>query len=542
MVRRTRQSRLTPQQWTFDGITTGIVVDANDPQQMGRIRATCVSLGDRLDIPITDVPWCSYASPFAGTTQVGTRGAGSDPAVKSTGPISYGMWAIPKVGAQVLIMCLDGDPQTRIWVGCLPTQFTPHTMPHGRYTYKDPNTDGLPSGANSRPVGPLTGFEGKIQPLSDNFRSAFGEQPAGDHNFEFASRAADFQAAGITDEQVLATLSNVSDDTDESTEVPNSTLIESRQGYQTNRQAPDQFVSEELGTKSKNLDNMVTAIVSPGFHAVSMDDREENCRIRVRTVGGHQIIFDDSNERIYISTAKGENWIEIDEAGNIDIYTSGKLSAHAKEDINFTTDSSFRVYAKKGIQLKSDLEVRVTAEQDVSIKSLQGAGRFRSKNDILIESEEQDVHLNAGIDIYETAGQNIHIKGGNNTTIEAAKEGNYKTGDALRIQSGAKMDLLGGGNITLQSPKVDLNPGSAASAGNADPANQADQNNDFNAFFTNRIPDHEPWARVDTENDNTITPQYTYEEALVGRRRRITGADGKSSTTEEIVRGTNWRR
>ena len=537
MAKTTRQSGLTPQEWAFTGVTTGVVVDTNDPSQMGRLRVVCVSLGDTMNSKISDVPWASYAAPFAGTVQVGTRGPSSEDENKSTGPVSYGLWGIPKVGAQVLIMCLDGDPQTRIWIGCLPAQFAQHTSPHGRYAYTD--NDAFPD-SDSKPIGPLNGFENEIQPLARNFKSAFGKQPSGKHNYEFASRAADFQTTGITQQQVLATLSNARDDGDDDTNVDNSTLKKSRQGYQTNRQSPDQFVPKDLGPR--NLDNMVTSLVSPGFHALSMDDREENSRIRIRSIGGHQVIFDDSNERIYISTAKGENWVEIDEAGNIDIYTSGKLSAHAVEDINFTTDSSFRVYAKKGIQLKSDLEVRITAEEDVSIKSIQGAGRFRSKNDILIESEEQDIHLNAGIDIYGTAGQNIHIKGGNNTTIEAAKDGNYKTGAALRIDSGAKMDLKGGGNITLQAPKVDLNPGSAASAGSADPANQADQNNDFNAFFTNRIPDHEPWARVDTLNDETTDPQFEYNTAEVGKQRRLTGADGKSSTTEEIIRGTNWRR
>ncbi len=104
MPKFTRQSQLTAQQWAFYGVTIGTVVDTNDPQQMGRVRAVCLALNDDSNALIKDIPWASYATPFGGTVQEGTMGRNDNP---SSGPVAYGMWGIPKIGSQVLIMCLD---------------------------------------------------------------------------------------------------------------------------------------------------------------------------------------------------------------------------------------------------------------------------------------------------------------------------------------------------------------------------------------------------------------------------------------------------
>ncbi|MHA2404853.1 MAG: phage baseplate assembly protein V, partial [Candidatus Kariarchaeaceae archaeon] len=129
---KTRTSQIVAQDWEFYGVTIGTVVDTNDPQQMGRVRAQCIALNDPKNGDVDQVPWAMYAAPFAGTVQRGTRG---DENTEVSGPVAYGMWAIPKVGSQVLVMCLDGNPQTRVWVGCLHTELAPHTMPHGRFSY-----------------------------------------------------------------------------------------------------------------------------------------------------------------------------------------------------------------------------------------------------------------------------------------------------------------------------------------------------------------------------------------------------------------------
>ena len=153
----------------FTGVTVGQVVDTNDPQQMGRVRALCPSLGDDPDEEnFEDIPWASYASPFGGSisNSTFTRGPDEESDNETDGHVAYGMWSIPKEGATVLIMCLDGNPLYRVWLGCLYGQSLNHTLPHGRYSH-----DFVGSG---KPDGPFATSDEPIQPLYKNLTEAFG--------------------------------------------------------------------------------------------------------------------------------------------------------------------------------------------------------------------------------------------------------------------------------------------------------------------------------------------------------------------------------
>jgi hypothetical protein len=95
-------------------------------------------------------------------------------------------------------------------------------------------------------------------------------------------------------------------------------------------------------------------------------------------------------------------------------------------------------------------------------------------------------------------------------------------GISVNEDSGGANNTKAGGNIVETGAQIHMNgPGAAgavdATAAAPDPA-----------FFTNRYPQHEPWARTGTKADNTHDPKYPYEDPNVGR--------------EHKVRGTNWRR
>ena len=125
--------------------------------------------------------------------------------------------------------------------------------------------------------------------------------------------------------------------------------------------------------------------------------------------------------------------------------------------------------------------------------------------------------------------------------------------DTLKILTSETANLIAGGNVEIQSQggntniqgaRVNLNSGGAPAE--ADPAEAADPKNEFNAYLTNRIPDHEPWARTDTRNDTTVDPLLDYADQNVGKKRRVTATSGTGDETQSsivnIERGTNWRR
>lgn len=454
--------------------TLGIVADTNDPQQMGRVRVVCPQWGDSWNTELENLPWAMYMSPFGGQVQVGTRGPGVQ---SSDGGVAYGMWAIPKVGSQVVVMCVDGNPMARIAIGCVFDQFTPHTLPHGRFMYDD-HPELQKAGDDAKPYGPYTSAETLIQPLSQNLRRAFGA--VGEKNYEYRTRGADYTVSRVDVSQLPQTYSKVQDDKD-----VNEDGWISTQGYQASRQDP----YGQSSLTDKNYDSMVYSFTSPGFHSFSMDDRQENCRVRFRTTSGHQIIMDDTNERIYIATAQGNNWIELDQEGNIDVFTTNKLNIHASREINMTSDETVRLYGKKGVHIKSD----------------------------------QDIRVQSGTDVHVKVGANLRLSTGASGFVQTGAAFHLQAGSTVNLQSGGSFQTLAGGGYAVDAPSIDMNSGLAGAASAA-----ADQP----AFWTNRVPMHEPWARTMTRTDFTHEPELAYDSKDAGRVER----------GRVIERGAFWRR
>jgi hypothetical protein len=419
---------------TFFGVTLGKVVSTNDPQQMGRLYVLCPELGDPPNMAPEDfesLPLCSYLSPLGGST-MSRYLRGPNDGEQSVGPISYGMWGIPKEGATVAVVCVDGNTNQRLWIGCIYDQFIVNTLPTGRFIV----------GQNGNmPDGPLTSSEQPIQPQYTNFSQAFGSRAG---NFEWRTRGMDYQAAAVTESYVEKSGGRKSDDQSAIINQEDGSTVNVIQGYPETRN----------GTKSASPDSSVYSWTSPGFHSFSMDDRSENSRMKIRTSAGHQIILDDTNERIYISTAKGNNWIEIDEDGSIDIFSTEKISATGRH-INLTAEETIRLYGKKGVHIRTDQDFRVNAN---------------------------NIHMTATTNVFTTSGGTNHTNAG--------------------------------GQIIETGSQIHMNGPTAEKA--------------VAAFYTNRIPQHEPWARTSTKNDNTIEPKYPYNDPKVGR--------------EHKARGKYWRR
>lgn len=473
-----------------DIFAIGTVVDTNDPMQWGRVRIVVQSWGDSWGQPVSGMPWAMYVSPFGGQTTVGTRGAGIQ---QTEGGVSYGMWAIPKVGAQVLVISLDEDHQQRLYLGCVYDAFSTNTMPHGRWMFDDhPELANKPA---AKPYGPYSSSDKLIQPLAGNLKTAFNNKDG----FEWQTRAADYSASRVDVSQLHNTTSNVQDD-----KAISSNGWVSTQGYQTSRLAP----SSTSGDADKNYDPQVYSFTSPGFHSMSMDDRMENCRMRFRTMSGHQILLDDTNERIYIATAKGNNWIELDQAGNIDMFTTNKVSIHAEQDINMTSNKSIRMHAREGIHMHSDKDVRIHASEDIHLQANKNI-RSRSGASTLIQSD-------ANLNITTKASFKLSSAGSTNINAEGS----------LLLTTKALLNVNAGGNILATGAEIHLNGPIAAKAALAVDAAEAP------ALFTNRIPQHEPWARTMTAKDDTHDAELSYDDKNVGRMEQ-----GKP-----IIRGLYWRR
>jgi uncharacterized protein (DUF2345 family) len=504
------------------GITIGEVIDTNDPQQMGRVRAVCPALGDIKNQARKNTPWAMYGSPFAGVNQLTKRGREE---TESEGPVAYGMWAIPKIGSFVLIMCIDGDPNHRVWLGCLPPQFFPHTMPHGRYS--DELIDG-----------PLTSAEKPLQPLHSNMGEAFGSDKT---KFEFLSRGADNQVAYVSAAEIASRVEF------------SKTADDRTKGYTKSRIQPDlNFPS----TEGVNWDSQIYSWTTPGFHALHMDDRAESCRMRFRTTAGNQIILDDTNERIYVSTPKGKTWIEIDESGTVDIYGAQDISIRSDEDINMSAGKTIRMKAAEGIHMISEDEIRMYAKagNGIHIKSGTTMNIDIAASLDVITGDFIQVQTGATLDITTaaatklTSGGNLDVDVTGDTKVSQSGALHLKAGSSVNMESGSSMDILAGAamevsagpSINMNAGTIDLNSGGAAGPATAAAAATPAETS-FDAFEISREPAHEPWARVytdpgaaDLDTGNAPTPEFGYDDANVGK--------GSPARGRTVTRNERWNR
>ena len=390
-------------------LTLGMVVNTDDPLEQGRLQVFCPSLNDNPK-KIQHLPWCAYITPFGGSinNKNYTRGTG-DGTATSEGSIHYGFWGVPELGAHVLVGCIDGDPRRRFWAGCLPEHQETHTQFNGRYDWD--SKDGTPDG-------PLTSSKKPIQPIYDNWTQAFVDRKSR----EWKTRGADYQPAAVTKAGNGAPSKLRGDDY----------LDDTYEGMSKNEK--DAWVREVMGAHGYDWSGFkgagafkssrVFGLSSPGFHSISMDDRPFNSRTKIRSSTGHMILMDDTNERIYIMTNKGNSWLEMDSNGNIDMFSERRVSINAAKDINMTTGGTFRVHADGGIHMYSGHSVD-EYRGSLAVTPKRGEIRLQSEDDIHILSK--NLRQRSIENTYTETGINHYASVGDSSFLDVTRDINVRT-------------------------------------------------------------------------------------------------------------------
>lgn len=460
-------------------ITTGIVVDTNDPMEIGRVRVCCPAWGDDPDpanMNVNNLPWARVMSPFGGFVNQGFRANGTE----IEGETSYGMHSSTKVGAEAVVTLINGDRATRLVTGFVRDDGSANTLPHGRYKVN-----------GSAIEGPFTVDDKPIEPLFSNAKAAFTNAQFADGNphgsFEWVSRGADFSAGAHGAETSRSIQTSHDDDGVERTEADGRTY-KTTQGSSTNRMGDKKEIS---GERDASNDPSTHCWVSPGFHAMSMDDRMGNTRMKFRSSTGHQILLDDTNERIYVSTNQGNCWFEMDSSGNMDVYSGLRLNIFSAKDMNLTTAEDFRVSAKN-IHMKASNEFRLTATADIGVHSnaniRMGAGAS------YYAQAGADIHLNNGAILYVTSGGAHNYSAGAGYFVSAEGAINVTSNASIFHTSTGTQENQSGGNIINTAPMINNNNGQGAAS--AAPAAVAQLAAEQPAKHTTRIPQHEPWPRM----------------------------------------------
>jgi len=313
---------------------------------------------------------------------------------------------------------LNADPTARFYFASTARLHRNRSLPAGRNT--DFNGKLGPFGDDGDEKGNLT----PLQPAYDNLREQFQNKVS----------SSEAQSRGAYERQV-AQAKNDKDGTE---------------GYSTSP------------VDSSYLDPQTYCIVTPGHNAIIMQDDPKGARIRFKTAEGHQIIFDDTNERIYMSTAKGKSWVELDQDGHIHVFGS--------ESISFRSGKNFNVFADGNINLEAGGSVNIKADSG-SIKLQSGSAiHMKAVSDILITAcGKFDMSSNASLKI--SADLNIDINASQNVAVTATGTSDYKSGS----------------NTKMSASRIDLNGPEARTADIAACAGAAGT--------PSVVPGHEPWTR-----------------------------------------------
>lgn len=292
----------------YSSFIEGVVLDNDDPMQQGRLKIWCPAIdGDQVNIET--LPWATYLTPLAGQTQSYPAGSSGGAAI---GAVAYGFWSVPKVGALVIVGFLYGDPNQRLYIGSVFREFGNRSLPAGR------NSDGAPTSDSLEDLEPTktnmdAQFMGKVTSPQARTRGAYERQVA----------------QAVTDK-------------------------DGKEGYSKRLTPPGEI---EAG----DLDPQTSCWTTPGRHAIIMQDDPHFARVRIKTAEGAQIILDDANERIYISTSRGRTWLEMDLDGHIHMYGAASVSVSAGADLNLQAVKNINIAAGADVNIVSAGKTRISA-------------------------------------------------------------------------------------------------------------------------------------------------------------------------------------
>jgi putative chitinase len=442
-----------------------------------------------------------YLSPFAGNTSV--RYEGTNSSDFNDVQKSYGMWMIPPdIGARVMVIFIDGDPNQGYYFGCVQDIFQNHMTPGIAASRQVAMTDEQRRkyGTDYLPVAEFHNASQKLdRPTPERYAKPI---------HPFADRL--LQQGLLLDTTRGVTSSSAR------REVPSGVFGIStpgplddspgakrgKIGYEGNTQAP---VSRLGGT---------TFVMDDG------DVNGQNELVRIRTRTGHQILMHNSQDLIYIGNSKGTAWIELTSNGKIDIFAQDSVSIHTEQDFNFRADRDINFEAGRNIHVRAgkNMETNVTGYNYLTVDADQRISVRGNHDETIGDSVKITVgnsfNLGATNNIIQTAG------GG----FDVGSESHVKIGTAGPWHMGAN------GAVTISGSRVDLNGPSAAAPASADSAevppdlplftlpNRAASAGWANGTFfkapdiksiMQRVPTHEPWPQHENVNPVKFTPAAT---------------------------------
>ena len=540
------------------GILLGKVVSVLDPTFNGKLKVTILRHMGNDPKTESQTYLVSPAFPFFGYTPFEAMGNNNEDFNDTQK--SYGMWFVPPdIGVTVMCAFVDGDPSQGYWFACVPPSFANHMVPaiagttevaitdadRKKYDTKQP----LPTGDinkrfNTRDNEPNPEkIKKPVHPIADRFL----EQGTLDDDVRGVTtttsrRQNPNSVFGISTPGPLDKRSNAK------RMVIGAQESESPIPIPVSRLGGTQFViddgDERFLRKTSASDGPVDyADVAAGEKGNVEIPYNEYTRIRTRT--GHQLLFHNSEDLIYVGNSKGTAWIELTSNGKIDIYAADSISIHSENDLNIKADRDINIEAGRNVNMKATAEYQ--SENVLHRKDDSGNPIPKIQDDAGIESGRIQIEsaFNTNILIgangkietrtYENAAGtpttgSLDINVAGNTRIEQFLNLDIKTGQRNSFTAGANTEILSTGQHIETASQIHMNGPQARTADDANTiedlithanivTNTAvgwNQNKRYQEglirSIMKRVPMHEPWALHENLAPGFFTPASTDRE------------------------------
>jgi len=476
-----------------------------------------------------------YMSPFFGQTSVTYNGETSD---YNNTQKTYGMWAVPPdVGATVIIIFIDGDPKRGYWIGCVPDENMDFMVPGlaaTEATVEDPYETSLGDTAYRVPVAEYN----KEDPANSSpANSTTLLKPR--HPF---TDVLDAQGLLLDDTRGITTSSARRESPSMVFGISTPGPLDKQDGAQTgNYGKPEHIVTgapvSRLGGTTFVMDDgddkflrKKTPSEGPPEYA-SLEEGEtdgdvtmpHNELFRIRTRTGHQILFHNTEDLIYITNARGTTWIELTSDGKIDIYAQDSISVRTQNDLNFYADRDINMEAGRNINLKATDAAGLGDTTTSGRIQIEAVGDFiRIVNgDIKTQTDgaRDDTIAGALAQSFESTWD-VTVGGQTNMTISGGLDIN--TSGDNKLTSGGNMEI-GAANTTISGGNINLNGPAAASAGSATAAtppeplatidNPTEVDGETITSIMARVPTTEPYPHHENLDGSLFKPDATDREA-----------------------------
>lgn len=426
-----------------------------------------------------------YMSPFYGQTSVSYNGETND---YNNTQKSYGFWAVPPdVGTTVVIIFIDGDPKRGYWMGCIPDEnmnfmtpglastssvvegaFTTSTgdsadrIPVAEYNKATPDNDS-PANATTlqKPMHPFTQVLDSQGLLLDDIRGI----TTSSSRRESPSMVFGMSTPGPLDKQSGAQTGNYGKPEHLVTNAPVSRLggttfvMDDGDDKFLRKKSPSEGPPEYASLEEGETDGDVT--------------RPANELFRIRTRTGHQILFHNTEDLIYITNSRGTAWIELTSDGKIDIFAQDSISVRTANDMNFYAD--------------------------------------------------RDINLEAGRNVNIKAAERFQMESGSDFNVIVGADGKITTTGALDVNTGTTNKFTSGGdthimaaNTAIDGGNINFNSGVATAASSASALSTFDNPTQDNSTVTSimlRVPTTEPYPHHENLDPTTFKTDQTDRES-----------------------------